>query len=123
MSSKNLLEIMLTEKHITIREATTKEDLLIAKHSYQMWLDIGVQESNIHLEWQNITLKFIEEARRDLFYKAFVAEVDNTVVGSVNCQLFAGLYQMFSKMNTANLDIFGAFMLNNLTADKELPNS
>ncbi|WP_375472033.1 hypothetical protein [uncultured Nostoc sp.] len=46
MSSKKSLEIMLTEKHITIREATTKEDSLIAKHSYQMWLDIGVDESN-----------------------------------------------------------------------------
>lgn len=83
---------MLTEKHITIREATSTEDLMIAKHSYQMWLDIGVHESNIHLNWQNITLQFIEEARRDLCYKAFVAEVDNTVVGSASCQIFAGLY-------------------------------
>ncbi|MEH2325858.1 MAG: GNAT family N-acetyltransferase [Nostoc sp.] len=80
---------MLTEKHITIREATTEEDSLIAKHFYQMWLDIGVHESNIQLDWQKITLKFIEQARRDLFYKAFVAEVDNTVVGSASCQLFA----------------------------------
>jgi ribosomal protein S18 acetylase RimI-like enzyme len=92
VSSKNLLGIMLTEKHIIIREAIPKEDLLIAKHFYQMWLDIGVDESNILLEWENITLQFIEEARRDLFYKAFIAEIDNTVVGSVSCQLFAGLY-------------------------------
>lgn len=92
VSSKNLLEIMLTEKHITIREATTKEDSLIVKHFYQMWLDIGVDESNILLEWQNITLQFIEEARRNLFYQAFIAEMDNTIVGSVSCQLFAGLY-------------------------------
>jgi GNAT superfamily N-acetyltransferase len=83
---------MLTEKHIAIREAAIKEDLLIGKHSYKMWLDIGVDESNIHLDWQNITLKFIEEARQDLFYKAFIAEVDNIIVGSVSCQLFAGLY-------------------------------
>ncbi|WP_366829610.1 hypothetical protein [Nostoc sp. NMS2] len=47
MSSKKSLEIMLTEKHINIREATSKEDLLIAKYSYQMWLDIGVDEKNI----------------------------------------------------------------------------
>ncbi|MBD2532645.1 GNAT family N-acetyltransferase [Nostoc flagelliforme FACHB-838] len=83
---------MLTEKQITIREATIKEDSLIAKHFYQMWLDIGVDESNIHLEWENITIQFIEEARRNLFYQAFVAEVNNTVVGSASCQLFAGLY-------------------------------
>ncbi|MBD0388523.1 MAG: GNAT family N-acetyltransferase [Nostoc sp. C3-bin3] len=83
---------MPSEKYITIREATTEEDSLIAKHSYQMWLDIGVHESNIQLNWQNITLQFIEEARQDLFYKAFIAEVDNTIVGSASCQLFAGLY-------------------------------
>ncbi|WP_366932890.1 hypothetical protein [Nostoc sp. JL31] len=80
MSSKNLLEIMLTEKHLIIREGTIKEDSLIVKHFYQMWLDIGVDESNIILEWENITLQFIEEARRDLFYKAFIAEIDKTVV-------------------------------------------
>ncbi|WP_158680580.1 hypothetical protein [Nostoc sp. 'Lobaria pulmonaria (5183) cyanobiont'] len=78
MSCKNLLGIMLTEKHITIREATTKEDSLIAKHSYQMWLDIGVDESNIILEWQNITLQFIEEARRDLLMmKKYSGEKEN----------------------------------------------
>ncbi len=70
---------MLTEKHIIIREGTIKEDSLIAKHFYQMWLDIGVDESNIILKWENITLQFIKEARRDLFYKAFIAEIDNKV--------------------------------------------
>ncbi|RCJ40561.1 acetyltransferase [Nostoc punctiforme NIES-2108] len=83
---------MLTEKHLIIREGTIKEDSLIAKHFYQMWVDIGVDESNIILESQNITLQFIEEARQNLFYKAFIAEIDKTVVGSVSCQLFAGLY-------------------------------
>ncbi|MEA5604188.1 GNAT family N-acetyltransferase [Nostoc sp. UHCC 0252] len=83
---------MLTEKHIIIREATIKEDSLIAQHFYQMWLDIGVHEKNIQLDWQDITLKFVEEARQNLFYKAFIAEIDNIVVGSVSCQLFAGLY-------------------------------
>ena len=40
----------------------------------------------------NLSLQFIEQARRDLFYTAFVAEVDAHVVGSASCQLFAGLY-------------------------------
>ncbi|MEH1803385.1 MAG: hypothetical protein V7L13_30320 [Nostoc sp.] len=51
MSSKNLLEIMLTEKHLIIREGTIKEDSLIVKHFYQMWLDIGVDESNRVIEY------------------------------------------------------------------------
>ncbi|MEJ6482779.1 hypothetical protein N0Y54_15820 [Nostoc punctiforme UO1] len=45
MTSKNLLEIMLTEKHLIIREGTIKEDSLIAKYFYQIWLDIDVDES------------------------------------------------------------------------------
>ncbi|MBW4642309.1 MAG: GNAT family N-acetyltransferase [Goleter apudmare HA4340-LM2] len=77
---------------LKIREATTEEDSLIAKQFYQMWLDIGVEEGNIHLEWQYVTLQFIKEARQGLSYQAFVAEVDYQVVGSASCQLFAGLY-------------------------------
>jgi ribosomal protein S18 acetylase RimI-like enzyme len=34
----------------------------------------------------------MSHARQELGYKAFVAEIDGIVVGSVGCQLFAGLY-------------------------------
>ncbi|MBH8562813.1 GNAT family N-acetyltransferase [Nostoc sp. CENA67] len=81
-----------TEKNISIREASSQEDSLIAQHSYQMWQDLGFSDEAINPEWLEITLEFIEQARQNLFYKAFVAEVDNIVVGSVGCQLFAGLY-------------------------------
>lgn len=83
---------MLIERQITIREATSQEDSLIAKHSYHMWRDIGVPDDAINPNWLEITLQFIEQARRDLFYKAFVAEVDGAVVGSASCQLYVGLY-------------------------------
>ncbi len=83
---------MLMQEHITLREATPQEDSLIAKHFYQMWRDNQVPDDAIESDWLNITLQFIEQARRDLFYKAFVAEVDGVVVGSGSCQLFAGLY-------------------------------
>ena len=83
---------MLTQEHITIREAALQEDSLIAKHYYQMWRDNGVPDDAIESDWLDITLKFIEQARQDLFYKAFVAEVDSAVFGSASCQLFAGLY-------------------------------
>jgi ribosomal protein S18 acetylase RimI-like enzyme len=85
-------QIMLTQRQIIIREATTQEDLLIAQHFYQMWRDIGVPEDAINPDWCDATLEFIEQARQNLFYKGFVAEVDNAVVGSASCQLFAGLY-------------------------------
>lgn len=81
-----------TEKYITIRETIPQEDSLIARHFYQMWQDIGLSDEAINSDWLEITLEFIKQARQDLFYKAFVAEVDKIIVGSVSCQLFAGLY-------------------------------
>lgn len=83
---------MQTEKQIAIREATLQEDSLIAKHFYQLWLDVGVPEDLIHSDWEDVILSFIEQARKNLFYQGFVALVDGVVVGSASCQLFAGLY-------------------------------
>lgn len=84
--------MMLTEQHITIRKTTLPEDLLIAQHFYQLWRDNDVPETAIDPNWLDITLKFITQARQELFYQAFVAEVDSVIVGSVGCQLFSGLY-------------------------------
>ena len=83
---------MLGEQDLKIREAKKQEDDLIARHFYQMWLDNDVLRQSIQYNWLEITLKFIESARQELCYKAFVAEIDGEVVGSAGCQLFAGLY-------------------------------
>lgn len=80
------------KSEIQVREASSQEDTLIAEHFYQMWLDNEIPADGIERDWLNITLQFIEQARRELCYKAFVAEVEGRVVGSVSCQLFAGLY-------------------------------
>ncbi|NMG07732.1 GNAT family N-acetyltransferase [Brasilonema sp. UFV-L1] len=79
---------------IAIREATQQEDSLIAKHFYHMSKDIGVPDDAINSDWVDIILQFIEQARQNLFYKAFVAEVDGAIVGSASCQLYTvkGLY-------------------------------
>jgi ribosomal protein S18 acetylase RimI-like enzyme len=84
--------MMLTEQNITIRETTLPEDSLIAQHFYQMWRDNDVPDEAMNANWLDITLKFIAQARQELFYQAFVAEVDSVIVGSVGCQLFSGLY-------------------------------
>ncbi len=83
---------MSPQEHIILREATLEEDSLIAEHFFRMWLDNGVSEDAVEGEWHDITLNYIKEARRNLFYKAFVAEFDSLIVGSTSCQLFAGLY-------------------------------
>jgi len=83
---------MLGEQDIKIREANKQEDSLIARHFYQLWRDNDVPTQYIQYNWLEITLQFIERARQELCYKAFVAEIDGEVVGSAGCQLFAGLY-------------------------------
>ncbi|MEM7712305.1 MAG: GNAT family N-acetyltransferase [Cyanobacteria bacterium P01_A01_bin.68] len=77
-----------------IRETIAKEDSIIAEHFYQLWLDIGVPENSIKLNHHSLTLEFITQARQNLSYKGFVAEVDNIIVGSASCQLFTGLYSL-----------------------------
>lgn len=77
---------------VCIREATQHEDSLIAEHFYQLWRDNNVPAKSIQSNWLNITLEFINHARQELDYKAFVAEVDGKVIGSTSCQLFSGLY-------------------------------
>jgi len=80
------------EQAIHIRAATLAEDFLIAQHFYQLWRDNEVSEGLIETNWRETVLQFINRARRELEYKAWVAEVDGQLVGSGGCQLFAGLY-------------------------------
>ena len=82
------------EIHIKIRETTPKEDSIIAEHFYKMWLDIDTPDIFIKPNHRDMTLYFIKQARQNLFYKGFVAEVDNLIVGSASCQLFTGLYSL-----------------------------
>jgi len=78
--------------NIRIRESSSLDDSLIAEHFYQMWRDNDVSTQSIRSNWLDITLQFIDRARRELGYQAFVAEVDGNAIGSVSCQLFSGLY-------------------------------
>lgn len=67
---------MLTERNTNVREACPHEDSLIAEHFYQMWRDNNVPTHSIRSDWLDVTIQFISRARRELCYKAFVAEVD-----------------------------------------------
>lgn len=83
---------MLSKRTISIREANLDEDTLIAQHFYQLWRDNNVPEHCIRSNWLEVTVQFINHAREELHYKAFIAEVSGTVIGSAGCQLFTGLY-------------------------------
>ncbi|MDY6805954.1 MAG: GNAT family N-acetyltransferase [Cyanobacteriota bacterium] len=83
---------MFGQLKIEIRKATPTEDPIIAEHFHQMWLDIGVPPESIRSNWFDLTVQFIENARKELSYNAFFAVADGKIVGSSSCQLFAGLY-------------------------------
>jgi GNAT superfamily N-acetyltransferase len=79
---------------VQFRKASSQEDNLIAQHFYQLWRDNDIIDADIQPNWSSITVQFIQQARQTLAYQAFVAEVDQRVVGSAGCQLFAGLYPL-----------------------------
>lgn len=77
-----------------IKEATPDVDSCIAAHFYHLWRDNAIPDDGICSDWLEITLEFMAHARRELNYKAFIAIVDDRIVGSTSCQLFAGLYPL-----------------------------
>ena len=79
---------------IQVREATLAEDTFIAAHFYHLWRDNEVPAELIQPDWKEIILQFIDRARQELRYQAFVAEAEDRIVGSAGCQLFAGLYPL-----------------------------
>lgn len=77
---------------VTLRAVTPADDELIAQHFYAMWQDLGVPAEDLRPDWLPTCLRFVEQARQDLGYQAFVAEVNGAVVGSAGGQRFDGLY-------------------------------
>lgn len=77
---------------VIIKPAITELDYIIAEHFYQLWLDNHVSQNQICDDWLDITLKFIDHARQELKFQAFIAQIETEIVGSVSCHLFAGLY-------------------------------
>jgi ribosomal protein S18 acetylase RimI-like enzyme len=83
---------MTKSKDLIIVPASSAEDYLVAQHFYQLWLDNNIAADSIKDDWLETTLEFITKARRELLFQAFVGKIDSKIVGSVSCQIFAGLY-------------------------------
>ena len=86
--------IVLMQTHLTveIRAATLAEDAVIAAHFYQMWRDNEVPTEAIVTHWQAEIQHYLNNARQSLNYQAFVAKVNQQIIGSAGCQRCAGLY-------------------------------
>jgi GNAT superfamily N-acetyltransferase len=78
----------------SFRKAIANDDESIAEHFYQLWLDNGLKPENLLSDCKTEVLNFIQSAREQNSYQAFIAEVDRKIVGSAGSQLFAGLYPM-----------------------------
>jgi GNAT superfamily N-acetyltransferase len=76
------------------RKAIAQDDEKIAEHFYQLWLDNGLKPENLLPDCKIEVLNFIRNVRERDSYQAFIAEVDQKIVGSAGSQLFAGLYPM-----------------------------
>ena len=79
-------------QNLIIVTTSKEEDEIIARHYYQLWLDNNISSRDIKEDWLEVTLDFITRARDELSFQAFVGKVNDEVVASVSCQLFAGLY-------------------------------
>jgi len=77
---------------VKIARANPEQDIIVARHFYQLWLDNHVPPDLIRDDWLHTTVKFIQNARRELQFQAFVAQIEHQIIGSVSCQLYAGLY-------------------------------
>lgn len=90
---------MNQNQDLIITPTSVAEDSILAEHFYQLWLDNKVTPDSIEDDWLEMTLGFIAKARQELSFQAFVAKIDNKIIASVSCQLFAGLYPSIFKPN------------------------
>jgi GNAT superfamily N-acetyltransferase len=78
----------------SFRKAIAQDDESIAEHFYNIWLDNGLTPENLLPNAKTEVISFIQNAREQHLYQAFIAEVDQRIVGSAGSQLFGGLYPM-----------------------------
>lgn len=79
------------DKYI-IRKGLEKEDEIISQNFHKMWLDIGINESDLEDNWMEITLDKIKKDRKDLKLTTIVIlNINNnkeTIIGSAVCQIY-----------------------------------
>lgn len=75
-----------------IRAAGESELPVLAEHFRRMWLDMGWRPESLRDDWRERVTAFVERARGDGGFAAFVAEAGGGVAGSAACQLACGLY-------------------------------
>lgn len=104
-----------------ISQATAEHDPIIAHHFHQLWLDNEVKEELILDDWLDITLKFIQKARQELKFQAFISPKGQPrlwvplAANSLRDYILRHLNQ-----NTAAMVIFGMSMCSQITVVRGL---
>lgn len=75
-----------------IRRAGDAELTVVADNFRRMWIDMGWHPETLRDDWAGLVAAFVERARSEGDFAAFVAALDGEVVGTAACQVFAGLY-------------------------------
>uniref|UniRef100_A0A7S3DY70 N-acetyltransferase domain-containing protein n=1 Tax=Entomoneis paludosa TaxID=265537 RepID=A0A7S3DY70_9STRA len=77
--------------HIT-QEPGPEQDSIFVDHWRKMWKDVGIPEEGLVAGMEDLTISFIQSARKDLQYQTILAKESNTneVVGSLSCQVWQG---------------------------------
>ena len=83
---------MTKNQNLIISPASPEEDIVVAHHFYQLWLDNQISPDALSDNWLPTTLEFITKARQELSFQAFIGKIDEEIVASISCQIFTGLY-------------------------------
>ena len=96
----------------SIREYRPGDETQILVSNFRdMWLANAVPPQNMKPSLDEISLTFIQEARDNNKFMAFVAEVDGHVAGSTCCQLFKGLYTLVFEESVRRLGyVWGVYV-------------
>jgi GNAT superfamily N-acetyltransferase len=76
----------------TIRRAGDADLAVLADNFRKMWLEIGWSPEALREDWVDVVDSFVEAARSESDFAAFVAEIDGEVVATAACQILSGLY-------------------------------
>lgn len=89
---------------VVVHAAGPEADGVVVNHWKLMWVEAGMDTGNFVADFEQQTLKFIEEARRCLDYQTFVAlDGAGEVVGSASCQAWSGPIPMVVKPTSFKL--------------------
>ena len=70
----------MSASQVSIYQATPQMDGIIARHFYQLWLDNNVSAKLISQDWLDVTLRFIQQARQELQFQAFIAQIEGDTI-------------------------------------------